>query len=63
MAHSLAGTVAIDMPPSHCRVIDYLNFSDPFLTLHDGPRHHLVRKQRITLVSVEPVEPERKEAP
>jgi len=46
----VAGTVSIDMPEGHQRVLDYLNRPDPFLTVHDGDREHLVRKTRITRV-------------
>jgi hypothetical protein len=54
------GTIAIDMPPNQQRVIDYLNRFELFLTLRDGPKHHLIQKQRITQVT-ETKESERKE--
>ena len=46
----IQGQVAIDMPENQRRVLDYLNFPEPFLTVRDGPRHHLIRKARITRV-------------
>ncbi len=46
----LEGEVVIDMPENQRRVLDYLNRHERFLTLHDGERHHLVRKARITRV-------------
>lgn len=46
----LEGTLVIDMPTSHMRVLDYLNRGGAFLTLRDGERHHLVQKERITRV-------------
>jgi hypothetical protein len=46
----LEGMVHIDMPENHQRVQDYLNRFELFLTLTDGPRRHLVQKQRITRV-------------
>jgi hypothetical protein len=45
-----SGTIVIDMPENHCRVLDYLNRPGAFLTLRDGDRHHLVAKARITRV-------------
>lgn len=46
----LEGTLLIDLPEEHCRVLDYLNYPEPFLTLRDSELHHLVRKERITRV-------------
>jgi hypothetical protein len=46
----ILGTIVLDMPQNHCRVLDYLNRGDRFLTLRDGDRHHLVQKARITRV-------------
>lgn len=46
----LSGRLVIDMPEEHSRVLDYLNRPGRFLTLRDGPRHHLVQKSRITRV-------------
>ena len=46
----LEGTLRIDLPEEHCRVLDYLNSPEPFLTLLDGELHHLVPKERITRV-------------
>ncbi|HUG52198.1 MAG TPA: hypothetical protein VMR21_01295 [Vicinamibacteria bacterium] len=47
---TVAGSLVIDMPEGHRRVLDYLNRPDAFLIVHDGDRHHLVRKARITRV-------------
>ena len=47
------GEIVIDMPSYLSRVADYLNRPDPFLTVRDGDRHHLIRKARITRV-IEP---------
>lgn len=44
------GSIAIDMPPNQCRVIDHLNRFEVFLTLRDGEKHHLIQKQRISQV-------------
>jgi hypothetical protein len=49
------GEVVIDMPPHQRRVSDFLNRPDPFLIVRDGPRHHLIRKARITRI-IEPRE-------
>jgi hypothetical protein len=46
----LSGTIVIDMPEEHRRVLDVLNRPGRFLTLRDGARHHLVQKDRITRV-------------
>jgi hypothetical protein len=46
----LTGTLLIDMPEEHSRVLDYLNRPGRFVTLRDGARHHLVQKNRITRV-------------
>jgi len=46
----ILGTIVLDMPQSHCRVLDYLNRGQRFLTLRDGDRHHLIQKARITRV-------------
>jgi hypothetical protein len=46
----LEGTVIIDMPHGHTRVLDYLNRPEAFVTVRDGDRHHLVQKERITRV-------------
>lgn len=46
----IEGRVAIDMPENQRRVVDCLNFPEPFLTVRDGARHHLVRKARITRI-------------
>lgn len=44
------GLIIIDMPSNQCRVLDYLNRPEGFLTLRDGDRHHLLQKERITRV-------------
>jgi hypothetical protein len=50
-ARRFEGTIVIDMPENHSRVLDYLNRPGAFLTLRDGERHHLVAKARITRVT------------
>jgi hypothetical protein len=47
----LEGTILIDMPENHRRVLDYLNRPDPFLTLRVGERDHLVQKNAISRVA------------
>ncbi len=47
----VAGTLVIDMPEGHQRVLDYLNRPDSFLIVRDGDREHLVRKEHITRVT------------
>lgn len=44
------GEVVVDMPPGQQRVADWLNASSPFLTLRDGPAHHLIQKRHVTRV-------------
>jgi hypothetical protein len=46
----LEGTVALEMPADHLRVLDILNGSDSFVTLQQGGRHVFVQKKRITRV-------------
>lgn len=46
----LEGTIILDMPENHRRVLDYLNRPEVFLTLRNGEQHHLVQKERITRV-------------
>jgi hypothetical protein len=46
----LEGTIVIDMPEAHSRVLDYFNRPGAFLTLRREDRHHLVCKARITCV-------------
>jgi hypothetical protein len=48
--HRFTGSIVIDMPEDHARMLDYLNRPERFLTLRDGTRHHLVQKRRITRV-------------
>lgn len=50
-AMRIEGLLYIDMPQNLQRVQDYLNRSELFLTLTDGPRHHLVQKHHITRVT------------
>jgi hypothetical protein len=50
-ARRFEGTIVIDMPENHSRVVDYLNRPGAFLTLRDGERHHLIAKARITRVT------------
>jgi hypothetical protein len=52
----LAGDVLVDMPANHSRVLDLLNRPGAFLNVHDGERHHLVAKARITRVSESPAQ-------
>jgi hypothetical protein len=49
-ARRLEGVLVIDMPSHLSRVLDCLNRTQMFLTLHDGDQHHLVQKERITRV-------------
>lgn len=49
-ARRLEGMLLIDMPPHLRRVLDCLNRPQMFLTLHEGERHHLIQKERITRV-------------
>jgi hypothetical protein len=46
----LEGSILIEMPDDHARPLDYLNRNEPFLTLRDGDRHHLIQKKRITRI-------------
>jgi hypothetical protein len=46
----ISGTLVIDMPEEHSRVLDYLNRPGRVLTLRDGLKHHLIQKDRITRV-------------
>ena len=46
----LTGTVIVEMPANHMRVLDYLNSAHPFLAVREGEHGHLVRKARITRV-------------
>ena len=49
-AMRLQGKVTLDMPAENLRVLDFLNRSEPFLSLIDGDRQHLVRRSAITRV-------------
>jgi hypothetical protein len=44
------GTLILDMPASHPRVLDHMNHPETFLTLRAGDRHYVVLKRRITRV-------------
>jgi hypothetical protein len=46
----LEGQVVVDLPPAQQRVVDFLNRPEPFFTLRDGDRHHLVNKHHVTRV-------------
>lgn len=46
----LDGSLLIEMPENHTRVLDYLNSSEMFVALRAGHQHHLVQKERITRV-------------
>lgn len=46
----IRGLLHIDMPENLQRLQDYLNRNELFVTLIDGPRHHLVQKHHITRV-------------
>ncbi len=46
----LQGTIVIEMPEGHARLLDHVNRPEPFLTLRAGDRHHLVQKKRITRI-------------
>jgi len=48
---SFEGTVFVQMPDSHSRMVDFLNTRERFLCVHDGPMRHLVRKTAITRVT------------
>ncbi len=47
----LEGEVAIDMPPSHSRVLDLLNRPGEVLALRSGDHNLFVRKSRIVRVA------------
>ena len=49
-AMRLQGKVTLDMPTEKRRVLDFLNRSEPFLSLIDGDSQHLVRRTAITRV-------------
>jgi hypothetical protein len=46
----IEGLLHIDMPQNLQRLQDYLNRNELFVTLTDGPHHHLVQKHHITRV-------------
>lgn len=48
--HTLAGQLVIDGPSDNYRVLDHVNRPEPFLTIWEGERHHLVNKSRITRI-------------
>lgn len=47
----LEGIVHVDMPENQSRLLDFANRTDPFLTLYDGDRRHMIQKNRITFIS------------
>jgi len=47
---TLEGVVSIEMPENKVRVLDLLNSTEKFMTLQDGDRHHLVRKEHVVRV-------------
>jgi hypothetical protein len=47
----LEGTLVIEMPETHSRVLDVLNLPTTFLTLRSGELRRLVQKARITRVT------------
>ncbi len=49
-AMRIQGRLTLDMPAERRRVLDFLNRSEPFLSLIDGDRQHLVRRTAITRV-------------
>jgi hypothetical protein len=44
------GTLILDRPASHPRVLDHINHPESFLTLRAGERHYVVLKRRVTRV-------------
>lgn len=46
----IEGSVLIQLPENHRRVLDYVNQGELFLTLRDGDRHHFVQKHQVTRV-------------
>ncbi len=48
---SISGTVFLDMPANHERVLDVLNGQGAFLPVHEGMKHHLVAKRAIIRVN------------
>jgi len=47
----LAGLVYVAGPETQRRVLDFVNRREPFLSLHDGERRHLIQKNRITTIT------------
>jgi hypothetical protein len=47
-SHRFEGSLMLDMPEGHRRVLDYLNRPDRFLELREGDQHLLIRKDAIT---------------
>lgn len=46
----MRGSVYVDMPEHASRLLDWANRAEPFLTLYEGGRKHMVRKSRITFL-------------
>ncbi len=46
----IEGSLLIQLPENHRRVLDYVNQAELFLTLRDGDRHHYVQKHQVTRV-------------
>ena len=44
---TLVGTLHVDMPENHQRVLDYLNLAPAFVPLYAGSRLHLVHKRHV----------------
>lgn len=47
----LTGNLYIAAPEAHRRVLDFANRAEPFLSLHEGERRHLIQKNRITTIT------------
>ena len=47
----LTGDVYIAARETQRRLLDFANRGEPFLTLHDGERRHLIQKNRITMIT------------
>lgn len=48
---TLRGEVCIEMPENQRRLLDFMNRPEPFLTLREGTRRHIIQKHRITSIS------------
>ncbi|MCU1348062.1 MAG: hypothetical protein JWO56_1092 [Acidobacteria bacterium] len=47
----LSGLIYVTGPETQLRVLDFVNRGEPFLSLHDGERRHLIQKNRITTIA------------